>query len=103
MDLNTFWFLIVTAILAVYVILDGFDLGIGILHIFARNEEKQKALLSMVGPHWDGNEVWLVVLGGVVFAVFPKVYAAISSGFYLPIIVLLIASFFAASQSACST
>ena len=94
MDLNTFWFLIVTAILAVYVILDGFDLGIGILHIFARNEEKQKALLSMVGPHWDGNEVWLVVLGGVVFAVFPKIYAAISSGFYLPIIVLLIALIF---------
>ena len=83
-----------TAILAVYFILDGFDLGIGILRIFARNEEKQKALLSMVGPHWDGNEVWLIVFGGVVFAVFPKVYAAVLSGFYLPVITLLIALIF---------
>jgi cytochrome d ubiquinol oxidase subunit II len=94
MDLNTFWFLIVTAILTIYFILDGFDLGIGILHIFVGNEDKQKALLNMIGPHWDGNEVWLIVLGGVVFAVFPKVYAAVLSGFYLPVITLLVALIF---------
>ena len=92
MDLNTLWFLIMGFALIVYVILDGYDLGIGILCLFVprRKHEYREQLIQIIGPYWDGNEVWLIVFGGMLFAVFPRVYATFLSALYLPFIVLLI-------------
>ena len=92
MDLNTLWFLIISFVLTVYVVLDGYDLGIGILCLFTPKDkhEVRGQLIQIIGPHWDGNEVWLIVFGGMLFAVFPRVYAALLSGLYLPFIVLLL-------------
>ena len=79
------------AIIAGYVILDGFDLGVGILHPFAaRSDEERRISLNSIGPIWDGNEVWLVVGGGVLFAAFPIVYAALFSGFYWALMLVLL-------------
>jgi cytochrome d ubiquinol oxidase subunit II len=79
------------AIIAGYVILDGFDLGVGILHPFAaRTDEERRISLNSIGPIWDGNEVWLVVGGGVLFAAFPIVYAALFSGFYGVLMLVLL-------------
>jgi cytochrome d ubiquinol oxidase subunit II len=91
MDLNTLWFLIIGAVLTVYIILDGSDLGIGILSLFTPRDkyEYRERLIRIIGPHWNGNEVWLIVFGGMLFAVFPKVYATLLSGAYLPFIALL--------------
>jgi cytochrome bd ubiquinol oxidase subunit II len=78
-------------IIAGYVILDGFDLGVGILHPFvARTDEERRLSLNSIGPIWDGNEVWLVVGGGVLFAAFPIVYAALFSGFYVALMLVLL-------------
>jgi cytochrome d ubiquinol oxidase subunit II len=78
-------------IIAGYVILDGFDLGVGILHPFAaRTDEERRISLNSIGPIWDGNEVWLVVGGGVLFAAFPVVYAALFSGFYVALMLVLL-------------
>src|SRR5262245_30949453 len=66
--LNNFWFLILGVLLSGYGILDGFDLGVGILHLNVRKDEERRILMNSIGPIWDGNEVWLVVLGGAVFA-----------------------------------
>ena len=92
MDFNTLWFLIIGFVLTVYVITDGYDLGIGILCLFTPKDKYKyrRQLIQIIGPHWDGNEVWLIVFGGMLFAVFPRVYAALLSGLYLPFIVLLI-------------
>jgi cytochrome d ubiquinol oxidase subunit II len=88
--LETLWFWIVTAMLAVYVILDGFDLGAGALHLaLARDEAERRLVLRSIGPVWDGNEVWLVAAGGVLFLAFPVLYAASFSGFYLPLMIVL--------------
>ncbi|MFW9994260.1 MAG: cytochrome d ubiquinol oxidase subunit II [Candidatus Odinarchaeota archaeon] len=76
-----------------YAILDGFDLGVGFWYIFARDREKSKervALIKSIGPVWDGNEVWLLATGGVLFAAFPHAYATLMSSFYLPIILVLV-------------
>ena len=72
-----------------YAILDGFDLGVGILHPLARGERNKRLVLNSIGPLWDGNEVWLVTFGGALFAAFPEAYATILSSFYLPVMVIL--------------
>jgi cytochrome d ubiquinol oxidase subunit II len=83
MSLADVWFVLFILIIAAYLVLDGFDLGVGILHPFvARTDGERRVVLNTIGPIWDGNEVWLVVGGGVLFAAFPIVYAALFSGFY---------------------
>ncbi|OHB79578.1 MAG: cytochrome d ubiquinol oxidase subunit II, partial [Planctomycetes bacterium RBG_16_55_9] len=86
---NTLWFLILGGLLAVYIVLDGYDLGIGVIHLFTADRKQREHFLALVGPFWDGNEVWLIIGGGVLFAVFPRAYAALLSGFYPYFIVLL--------------
>jgi cytochrome d ubiquinol oxidase subunit II len=86
----TTWFLLVAAMLAAYVVLDGFDLGVGVLHLFvARTEEDRRILIRTIGPVWDGNEVWLLAGGGTLFFAFPLLYASGFSGFYLPLMIVL--------------
>ena len=91
MDLNTVWFVLIGVLLTGYAILDGFDLGVGVLHLFARTEEERRLHLNAIGPVWDGNEVWLLTGGGALFAAFPVVYATVFSGFYLALMLVLVA------------
>ncbi len=91
MDLNTIWFLLVAVLIIGYAILDGFDLGVGVLHLFTKNEEEKRINLNAIGPVWDGNEVWLLTGGGALFAAFPIVYATVFSGFYIALMLLLFA------------
>ena len=84
------WFAIVVGMLAVYTVLDGFDFGVGTLHrLVARTDEERRTVLAAIGPVWDGNEVWLIAAGGVLFLSFPRVYAAAFSGFYLALMIVL--------------
>lgn len=84
------WFLLVAAMLAGYVVLDGFDIGVGMLHLLlARSEEERLVLLRSIGPVWDGNEVWLLAGGGTLYFAFPLLYASAFSGFYLPLMIVL--------------
>jgi cytochrome d ubiquinol oxidase subunit II len=84
------WFCIVAVMLAGYVILDGFDIGAGSIHLLAaRNEDERRKVLRSIGPVWDGNEVWLLATGGVLYFAFPQLYASSFSGFYLPLIMVL--------------
>jgi cytochrome bd ubiquinol oxidase subunit II len=84
------WFWLVAAMLVAYVVLDGFDLGVGILHLFlARNEQERQLMLRTIGPVWDGNEVWLVASGGTLYFAFPLLYASAFSGFYLALMIVL--------------
>ncbi len=88
--METFWFTTVAFMLAAYVLLDGFDLGAGLVHmVAARSEAERRTVLAAIGPVWDGNEVWLLAAGGVLYFAFPKVYAASFSGFYLPLTIVL--------------
>ncbi|MBE0556146.1 MAG: cytochrome d ubiquinol oxidase subunit II [Proteobacteria bacterium] len=88
--METLWFMIVAFMVAMYVVLDGFDLGAGIIHLFvARNRAERRTILSAIGPVWDGNEVWLLAAGGTLFFAFPQLYASSFSGFYLPLIMVL--------------
>ena len=96
MDLNIVWFLLIGVLLTGYAILDGFDLGVGVLHLFARSEEERRLHINAIGPVWDGNEVWLLTGGGALFAAFPVVYATVFSGFYLALILVLVALIFRA-------
>src|SRR5262249_52006992 len=96
MDLHIFWFILLGVLLAGYGILDGFDLGVGILHLCVRRDEDRRVLMNSIGPLWDGNEVWLVTFGGALFAAFPGAYATAFSGFYTPFMVLLFALIFRA-------
>jgi cytochrome bd ubiquinol oxidase subunit II len=96
MDIHTIWFLLLGALLTGYAILDGFDLGVGILHLLAPTDHDRRLFLNSIGPIWDGNEVWLVVFGGALFAAFPVAYATVFSGFYLALIALLFALIFRA-------
>ena len=96
MDLNIIWFLLIGILFVGYVILDGFDLGVGILSLFARSEDERKQHFAAIGPVWDGNEVWLLTAGGALFAAFPVVYKTIFSGFYLAFMLLLAALIFRA-------
>lgn len=89
LDLNTIWFIIIGLLLSGYAILDGFDLGIGALHLLVKQDIDRRIMLNSIGPVWDGNEVWLVTGGGALFAAFPHVYATVFSGFYNAIIMLL--------------
>ena len=91
MDLNAFWFVLLGVLLAGYAILDGFDLGVGILHLAVRKDEERRVLMNAIGPVWDGNEVWLLTFGGALFAAFPHVYATVFSGFYTAFMLLLVA------------
>jgi cytochrome d ubiquinol oxidase subunit II len=84
------WFWLVAVMIVGYVVLDGFDLGVGVLHLFlARNEAERKATLASIGPVWDGNEVWLLAGGGTLYFAFPLLYASAFSGFYLPLMIVL--------------
>jgi cytochrome d ubiquinol oxidase subunit II len=84
------WFWIVAAMLTAYVVLDGFDLGVGILHlVIARSETDRQVMLRSIGPVWDGNEVWLVAGGGTLYFAFPALYASAFSGFYLALMIVL--------------
>jgi len=96
MDLNTIWFGLVGVLIIGYAILDGFDFGVGILHLFATSDEERRIHLNAIGPVWDGNEVWLLTGGGALFAAFPIVYATVFSGFYLALMLLLVALIFRA-------
>jgi cytochrome d ubiquinol oxidase subunit II len=84
------WFAIVAGMLAIYAVLDGFDFGVGAIHrLVARTDEERRDVLAAIGPVWDGNEVWLIAAGGVLFMAFPKVYATAFSGFYMALMVVL--------------
>src|SRR5262245_61880883 len=96
MDLPTVWFVLLGVLLVGYAVLDGFDLGVGILHLLARGDAERHALIDSIGPFWDGNEVWLVVFGGPLFAAFPGAYAASFTTMYLPFMVLLVVLIFRA-------
>lgn len=88
--METFWFIALTFMLIMYVVLDGFDLGAGIIHLFSsKTDDERRTILNAIGPVWDGNEVWLVAFGGVLFFAFPKLYASSFSGFYLPLMIVL--------------
>jgi cytochrome d ubiquinol oxidase subunit II len=91
MDLETLWFVLIAAIWSAYLVLDGFDFGVGILLAFLpRDEGERRQMLSSIGPVWDGNEVWLVVVGAAMFAAFPAWYATLFSGFYLALLLVLV-------------
>jgi cytochrome d ubiquinol oxidase subunit II len=96
MDLNIIWFVLVGVLLTGYAILDGFDLGVGALHLFAKGDKERRILLNSIGPVWDGNEVWLVTGGGALFAAFPHVYASVFSAFYDAFMLLLLVLIFRA-------
>lgn len=89
-DYPTLWFLVVGGLFSGYAVLDGFDLGAGFWHLFFKKEESRRIALNAVGPVWDGNEVWLVIGGGALFAGFPKVYASMFSALYLPFMLFLV-------------
>ena len=89
-NLPAVWFYLVGLLLTGYAILDGFDLGVGILHLFTRTDEERQLMINTIGPVWDGNEVWLVTAGGALFAAFPDVYATVFSGFYMAMMLLLV-------------
>ncbi|HVT27687.1 MAG TPA: cytochrome d ubiquinol oxidase subunit II [Lacipirellulaceae bacterium] len=91
MDLNTLWFVLLGVLLAGYAILDGFDLGVGMLQPVAKTDEERRIVLNSIGPIWDGNEVWLVTFGGAMFAAFPDSYATVFSGFYIAFMLVLLA------------
>ncbi|MGC8837871.1 MAG: cytochrome d ubiquinol oxidase subunit II [Anaerolineae bacterium] len=97
MDLRVIWYVLIGVLLTGYAILDGFDLGVGVLYPFlARDERDRRTLLAAIGPVWDGNEVWLLTGGGALFAAFPHVYATVFSGFYLALMLVLFALIFRA-------
>ena len=84
------WYWIVAAMLAAYAVLDGFDLGAGVIYLIAAKEpEERRKIISAIGPVWDGNEVWLIATGGVLYFAFPRLYASSFSGFYLPLMMVL--------------
>ncbi len=88
--METIWFCLVAIMMAMYVLLDGFDLGAGAIHLFvAKTDEEQRQVLASIGPVWDGNEVWLVAAGGTLYFAFPALYASGFSGFYLPLMIVL--------------
>jgi len=90
MQMGFVWFWLVAIMLVAYVVLDGFDLGVGILHPFlAHNEKERQLMLRTIGPVWDGNEVWLIAAGGTLYFAFPLLYASAFSGFYLALMIVL--------------
>jgi cytochrome bd ubiquinol oxidase subunit II len=88
--METLWFCLVAAMITAYVVLDGFDLGVGIIYLLvARNDQERRTVLKSIGPFWDGNEVWLLAAGGTLYFAFPVLYASSFSGFYLPLMMVL--------------
>jgi cytochrome d ubiquinol oxidase subunit II len=88
--METVWFILVALMITAYVVLDGFDLGAGIINLLvARNHDERRLVLRAIGPVWDGNEVWLIAAGGALFFAFPLLYASSFSGFYLPLMIVL--------------
>ena len=96
-SLQIIWYLVIVLSLVCYSMLDGFDLGVGAMHLFARKDEHRRIFLNAIGPVWDGNEVWLVIVGGALFAGFPDVYATVFSVFYVPTMILLAGLIFRAA------
>ncbi len=96
MDLNIIWFFLVGVLFIGYAVLDGFDLGAGILQTFTRNEREKQTVLDAIAPFWDGNEVWLITGGGALFAAFPHAYGTVFSGFYIAMILILVGLIFRA-------
>lgn len=90
-DLNLIWFMLLGVLLAGYAVLDGFDLGVGMLVPLAKSDTERRLLMASIGPLWDGNEVWLVTFGGALFAAFPEAYATVFSGFYIVFMLVLLA------------
>jgi cytochrome bd ubiquinol oxidase subunit II len=92
MSLNDVWFGLIAVLWTGYFLLEGFDFGVGVLlPVLGRDETRRRVLLNTIGPVWDGNEVWLIVAAGATFAAFPEWYAALFSGFYLPLLLILVA------------
>jgi len=92
MILNTIWFILVTFLFTGFFFLEGFDYGVGILLPFlGKKDEERRAIINTIGPFWDGNEVWMITAGGAMFASFPHVYATLFSGFYLALVLMLVA------------
>ena len=98
MDLNTIWFILIAVLYIGFFVLEGFDFGVGMLLPFLSRDNdpeavdrKRRVLINTIGPHWDGNEVWLLTAGGATFAAFPEWYATMFSGFYLALFLLLLA------------
>ena len=88
--METIWFCLVAGMIVAYVVLDGFDIGAGILHLFvAFSDAERQMILRSIGPVWDGNEVWLIAGGGTLYFAFPLLYASAFSGFYLPLTIVL--------------
>jgi cytochrome d ubiquinol oxidase subunit II len=88
--METVWFCLIAIMIAIYVVLDGFDLGAGIIHLFvARSDAERRSVLGSIGPVWDGNEVWLLAAGGTLYFAFPALYSSSFSGFYLPLMIVL--------------
>src|SRR5438876_4418755 len=84
------WFLLVAIMITAYVVLDGFDLGAGSLHLLiAKTDQERRTILRSIGPVWDGNEVWLIAGGGTLYFAFPLLYASGFSGFYLPLMIVM--------------
>ncbi|MFG2172278.1 cytochrome d ubiquinol oxidase subunit II [Streptomyces niveus] len=91
MELHDVWFVLIAVLWTGYFFLEGFDFGIGVLtKLLARNRKERRVLINTIGPVWDGNEVWLLSAGGATFAAFPEWYATLFSGFYLPLLVILV-------------
>jgi cytochrome d ubiquinol oxidase subunit II len=92
MELTTLWFILITVLWVGYLVLEGFDFGVGmLLPVLARDNTERRVMINTIGPLWDGNEVWLLVAGGATFAAFPEWYATLFSGFYMPLFIILLA------------
>src|SRR4051794_32686972 len=92
MELTTVWFALIAVLWIGYFTLEGFDFGVGmLLPVLSENETERRVLINTIGPVWDGNEVWVLVAGGATFAAFPEWYATLFSGFYLPLLLILVA------------
>jgi len=95
MNLNILWFILIGVLYIAYFVSEGFDMGVGILMPFlGKTDTERRVLINTIGPHWDGNEVWLLTAGGATFAAFPQWYATLFSGFYLPLFLILVALIF---------
>jgi cytochrome bd ubiquinol oxidase subunit II len=95
MELNTIWFILVAVLFSGYFVLEGFDFGVGVLLPFiGKNDQQRRIIINTIGPHWDGNEVWIITAGGAIFAAFPNWYATLFSGFYLPLFLILLGLIF---------
>ena len=92
MELTTVWFVLIAVLWIGYFTLEGFDFGVGmLLPVLAKDDRERRVMINTIGPVWDGNEVWLLVAGGATFAAFPEWYATLFSGFYLPLLLILLA------------